>query len=1004
MFGAPKRFGRLTVACLTCLALVVASPSGDSPATEARHRSDWRAGPGLRADFIRLPGRDGKALRVRGRAFRSTLAHLTIFRMMWPPGNAFSLRVPLLSPDANSASTCVRLRLTAVGRRHRHTNYLIGPVACLKPGVWQWLGLRFAIPPNTTAVLVSITRARGYTGRVGLVVGRPVFQAASFTTAKAPAPAAPEPAAPKPVAAPPKPAGVPTVAAPAAPLSSATANLGGARFVFSLKSSLKGRHPRLFLTDAALARYRDLARGELSWLYKPVIALARRDLDRTPPHPPFPGADDADPWRGYGNKLPVLAFAFRMTGDKKYAVAAKRWALTVASWPDWGSGEFANNDLAAAHLLYGLAVAYDWLYPVLSEAERRIIRRKLVRQGRLMHRASTKTHASWWNRSWRQNHLWVNNAMLGVAGLVLLGEAPEARAWVVTALGAFNRVFEAMPEDGSHHEGIPYWGYGVGGLALFFSALENVTGASPWPRAPWLRKTLRFRLHCMLPNGGGVVNFGDAPEAEWGGPAHIYALARAYRSRLGQWLGRVVDYYTRKSDFDSGLWSFLFYDPTLKPEPPKLEPTFALFPDLDLLTCRGSWTPNATFLAFKCGSPGGKKAVRDMIRGIDVNQGHSHPDQNSFILFAGGRMLVADDGYPAAKSTAGHNTLLINGQGQRGDGLKVYYDPKPRRSIRVGLRRVLATPFVVAAVGEAAAAYPAKLGLKSYRRTVIFLPPDLVVIHDHVTADKGIKPAHLFHFRGPLVRVKGQNRFKLLGPKRRTLMTARFLSPRKLTSQTTAETRTVFGLFDARVTTKKMIHTTLSIGPAGQVTDYHFLGLFKTSNGGRQITDLGKLATPDAFGAAFTESKRRSVILVRRGRVSPGFGRLRVDARLAFFSGDREGRMVYVGLDCKRVDLGRRRLVDADRPMDLAIMRRPRAMVVMAWVRAATTVSFSPGFEVGRVLVDTRAVKLGPVWKRGRVRLTLSPGRRVIVIVGPKAPKLPPMLSAGLIGRFFLAK
>ena len=70
-------------------------------------------------------------------------------------------------------------------------------------------------------------------------------------------------------------------------------------------------------------------------------------------------------------------------------------------------------------------------------------------------------------------------------------------------------------------------------------------------------------------------------------------------------------------------------------------------------------------MVFKCGPFIGHDAMDKF--SYDPGGGHVHPDANHFVLFGGGQWLMRDDGYQP-KWTGQHNTLLVNGHGQLGEG------------------------------------------------------------------------------------------------------------------------------------------------------------------------------------------------------------------------------------------------------------------------------------------------------------------------------------------------
>ena len=80
-------------------------------------------------------------------------------------------------------------------------------------------------------------------------------------------------------------------------------------------------------------------------------------------------------------------------------------------------------------------------------------------------------------------------------------------------------------------------------------------------------------------------------------------------------------------------------------EPIAKLPTWHRFEDADVVFWRTDWGAKATAVAFKCGPPEGHETTELMQKYPDwhLEDGHVHPDVNSFILFAKG--AVFDGGF-----------------------------------------------------------------------------------------------------------------------------------------------------------------------------------------------------------------------------------------------------------------------------------------------------------------------------------------------------------------------
>ena len=186
-------------------------------------------------------------------------------------------------------------------------------------------------------------------------------------------------------------------------------------------------HPSLLFSEADLPAIQAKLRGPLAPVRAAlVVGVEFPYSDDPPPFPRFPDLS-YDLYRptSIGDTTLAYAFAARAFEDDPQSSEA-RHARTLAlsylngicSWDDWVFADRQDGpapDLNSAHLLLGAALAYDWLYPLLSEAERQTCRDRVAVEGQKMYEASLE--GAWWADEFLQNHHWINHAALGLAAL-----------------------------------------------------------------------------------------------------------------------------------------------------------------------------------------------------------------------------------------------------------------------------------------------------------------------------------------------------------------------------------------------------------------------------------------------------------------------------------------------------------------------------------------------------------------------------------------------------------
>ena len=511
----------------------------------------------------------------------------------------------------------------------------------------------------------------------------------------------------------------------------------------------RGKHPRLYLDRARVEALCQTIHTTHAQLWQELKGRAASAAARKPPaYREDDGRSGHEQlWqRGVGNTMPLLALAYLVSADTKYLNAARDWALASCSYRTWGLGTTDGMDLAAGHQLFGLALVYDWCYDALDAETRETIRATLIRRTTAMFEAAASGRA-WWRRSVLQNHLWVNITGMAAAGLALFDEVEDARFWVGLPLQKYRTTMDALGDDGASHEGAGYWQYGVEYMMKFMVLAADLLGEDMYDH-PWWRNTAAYCQHVMLPRNAWtrrscLVDIADCPRGNWYGPEYLLrGLARRFADGHAQWLAHEID--AADIEAASAPWlNLIWYDPSVAAVRPDGVPTLRHFEDMGLVAARSDWSGDEALLVFKCGPFIGHKAVAEFA--YDPGGGHVHPDANHFVLFAHGEWLLRDDGY-RSKWTGQHNTLLIDGKGQMGEG-KMWFQgsiPLTHRA-RPRILRTRSEPTVDTIAADAAQAYPSELGLRQFVRHILFIKPNvLVVADDIVLADE--RPLELrFH-------------------------------------------------------------------------------------------------------------------------------------------------------------------------------------------------------------------------------------------------------------------
>lgn len=499
------------------------------------------------------------------------------------------------------------------------------------------------------------------------------------------------------------------------------------------------QHPRyIFVRDALPEIRRSLDAGRKA-VWQQVRANAERYLSVAPPQPPryHTFAVAARQRMGYvtyfrefrrviDGALTTLALAYLLSGEERYGMAAKRILLEVASW----GVEGPMSVLARWGDEPGLSMArhghraYDWLFDLFDEQERRLVREMTIARARQVLQRLKKAD---YLAQPAESHNGRLIAYLSEYAVVLKGEAPDAAQWLDYSLRALTTFYPHWADaDGGWAEGISY---AISYNTLYLPALECLRAAGyDLYRRPFYQKFRSFLLYCTSPIGE-IRPFGDGADSPMGAAAATLMLhhGRRFRDPACVWYARQV----APGPAGDPLVALLTED-DLAARPPSELPFAAVFRGVGWAGLHSALDrpEQDTFFLFKS-SPYGSVS-------------HSHADQNSFAILKGGKALAIPSGYygPSygmphhaawTRQTKANNCILVNGEGQ------VVRSPAAQGRI-AAFRHQKVLTYVA---GDAARAYGGKL--KTFLRHVVFLRPGLLAVLDELESPQPAEYRWLLH-------------------------------------------------------------------------------------------------------------------------------------------------------------------------------------------------------------------------------------------------------------------
>lgn len=369
----------------------------------------------------------------------------------------------------------------------------------------------------------------------------------------------------------------------------------------------------------------------------------------------------------FNNRITLLGFAWKMTGDDKYYNEAYELMHSVGEFPDWNS---KLHFLDTAEMAYGVAVYYDWFYQKHTKEERKYVTNALNKNAFV---PAVEVYKGIYDGSafWRQtttNWGMICNGSIGMAALAVMEENPEYYSDVLRcAMRSLDFMWYELMPDGGWHEGVGYWEYTYCYMSRFFSSLVNTIGRDTgYLKGDETEGYGYFRRNLTTKNGAD--NFDDA-------------FCYQYDDYGAMWLARVKNNsefaVMRKQNIEKGYANVNMFDVLWYDEASEVEASESVgdivYKSIDSAIFRDSFDEdNSLYFALH----GGKNS-----------EAHSHYDGGTFTYEIDGVRWTKDPGYALGASGAnpygkaglyraraeGHSTVVINpsfdaGQDTDGDG------------------------------------------------------------------------------------------------------------------------------------------------------------------------------------------------------------------------------------------------------------------------------------------------------------------------------------------------
>ncbi|MBO9153476.1 DUF4962 domain-containing protein [Chitinophaga sp. GCM10012297] len=431
------------------------------------------------------------------------------------------------------------------------------------------------------------------------------------------------------------------------------------------------------------------------------------------------------------NHLSAYSQAYLLTRRQKYANKALQWAKAIARWDP--EGATSVSDFGDAGCMLAMALAYDTFYGQLSGEDKKALLENI------------RVRASRFYKNWINDvdakvlsaHVWQYDLHFFIqTALATFGDLKEARDWLTYSYELWtSRAPILGGTEGGWLEGAHYFMINVEALLGIPMIIRDYTGFDFIRNHPWYTGNPYWMLY-SFPAGSFSDGFGDNVETN-PSPGKDYlayadALAKLTGSRAAATYAQKIEQTENITLADADMFRWLRLRYLLNVQRPPVLPDSAftparLFSDIGVADMHSNIGNTA------------KNLMVSMRASPYGGYGHMLADQNTFNILYGGKPLFYMSGHKVAmsdkhrlewyKATIGHNGVLIDGKGQGFDSESYGWIPRFVNGRQLSY-----------AAGDASVAYNGnsgkeKTGLKKFRRHLLLLHPDVVVVYDELEAD-----------------------------------------------------------------------------------------------------------------------------------------------------------------------------------------------------------------------------------------------------------------------------
>ncbi len=420
-------------------------------------------------------------------------------------------------------------------------------------------------------------------------------------------------------------------------------------YSYILKSEESMKHPLLHLSQEIDTSGLQGLTNEVQWK-SALIRESRKIVDREE------------------RNIESMVRAYLLTKDRKYYEEAMRRLTEILSWK--GSRYFAG-DFNLSTILSMSTSAYDAFYDLLTPEEKALLLGTIRETGSFFF----DEYVNHLENRIADNHVWqMTFRILNMAAFATLNELPEAARWADYCYNFWISRFPGLNSDGAWHNGDSYFHVNIRTLVEVPAFYGRITGFNYFDD-PWYNKNALYVIYHQPPFSK-AAGHGNSHETQLkpSGARVGYADALA-RECNNPWAAAYVGYIQERepdifrSAFEGKSGDLTWYRCITNKRFPEV--------NVSLLDLPSTRVFNETGVATMHTAPGQpeKNAMLSFRSSPYGSTSHALANQNAFNTFYGGKPIFYSSGHRtgftddhcmyAYRNTRAHNTILVNGMGQK---------------------------------------------------------------------------------------------------------------------------------------------------------------------------------------------------------------------------------------------------------------------------------------------------------------------------------------------------